>query len=392
MRDPRLERLATVMVEYCTAIRPGELVTIVAEPACTEGVEAVFEAVLRAGAHPSFHPKSERLREALLRHGNEAQLRHVCPFELQRLSACDVLIVLIHPQNTRFLGGADPARVAIAEAARRPLIDLSMRRGAEGGLRYLAAEIPGEAAAQDAGLSLHDYADWTYRAGMLHLPDPVGAWRALHEQQARAVDYLNRVRELHFRGPPGSGAGGTRRHEGTDVRVDVSGRTWINAAGQENFPDGEVFSGPRSVEGVVNFTFPAVHRGREMDGIRLAFREGRVVEASATKNEEYLLALLDQDQGARVVGEVAIGTNYQITRFMRNAFFDEKMGGTFHLAMGFGYPQTGNTNQSGLHWDLVSDLRPGGTFPGSPGGTIHADGELIHADGRFVRAGWPGND
>jgi len=139
---------------------------------------------------------------------------------------------------------------------------------------------------------------------------------------------------------------------------------------------------------VVNFTLPAVFRGREIDGIRLKFRGGRVVEASAAKNEPYLIALLDQDGGARVAGEVALGTNYNLS-FVKNAFFDEKLGGTFHIALGAGYPQSGNTNESGLHWDIVSDLRPGAAFSGSPGGAIEADGEIIQRDGLFVFEGWP---
>lgn len=164
----------------------------------------------------------------------------------------------------------------------------------------------------------------------------------------------------------------------------------MNCAGRGNFPDGEVFSGPRGAEGVVNFTFPSVFRGREVDGVRLRFKGGRVVEASAAKNEEFLLAMLDQDDGARVMGEIAIGTNYELKGTTRNAFFDEKIGGTFHLAVGAGYPETGNANESGLHWDLVCDLRPGAEYPGSPGGTIHADGVLIQRDGQFVLDGWPG--
>jgi len=173
------------------------------------------------------------------------------------------------------------------------------------------------------------------------------------------------------------------------VTVDVSGMTWVNHSGGENFPDGEVETGPRGVDGVVNYTFPAIYKGKEVEGIRLRFKSGRVVEASATKNEDYLISLLDQDEGARTAGEVALGTNYQLKGFTKNTFFDEKIGGTFHIAVGAGYPESGNRNESALHWDMVCDLRPGGAFPGSPGGSLHADGELIQQDGRFVLGGWP---
>ncbi len=383
MRDPRLDKLADVLVNFSTSVRGGDLVTIVGEPECMEPVEALFEAVLRAGGHPSFHPRPERLHELMLRHASDDQLRHVCPFEEFRLARCDVLMVLRCPRNTRYLGRVDPARVAMAQAARRGLLTMSLRRKAAGETRYVLTEIPSQAAAQEADMSLTDYAEWVYRAGFLHLPDPLAAWRRLREQHERLLDRLQRCRELRITAPSEAGSADGRAHEGTDVTVDVSGRRWCDCSGQENFPDGEVYSGPRSVDGVVNFTFPAIHRGREVTGVRLEFRGGRVIAASATRNEAYLLKLLDQDAGARNAGEIAFGTNYALDDVSRNEFFNEKVGGTFHIAVGAGYPETGNTNESALHWDLVGDLRRGGA--------VYADGELIQQEGRFVFPGWPGN-
>jgi aminopeptidase len=391
MRDPRLDKLADVLVRYSTKVRRGDLVIILGDPTCMPAVEAIFEATLRAGGHPSFHPRSDTFRELVLRHGSDEQIRHVCPYEVHRNSTCDVMIVLECPTNTRFLGRVAPDKIALAQAARREILTSSLKRLADGSSRYTLTEIPGNAAAQDAEMSLAQYEDFVFRAGMLHLDDPVAAWRRLGEQQERAAAYLRGKSALRFRAPASDGSAGARRHDGTDLIIDVSGREWINCAGCENFPDGEVFSGPRGADGVINFTLPAVFRGREIDGIRLKFKRGRVIEASAAKNEPYLIALLDQDQGARTAGEVAIGTNYNLS-FVKNAFFDEKLGGTFHIALGAGYPQSGNTNESGLHWDIVNDLRPGAAFPGSPGGTIHADGELIQQDGRFVFDSWPGTE
>jgi aminopeptidase len=165
--------------------------------------------------------------------------------------------------------------------------------------------------------------------------------------------------------------------------VRTEGRTWINCDGHENFPDGEVFTGPveDSTEGFVCYSFPAVHGGREVDGIRLQFRAGRVVDATAAKGEDFLHAMLDQDAGARVLGEIALGTNYAVRHYTRNTLFDEKIGGTFHAALGTAYPETGGTNQSGLHWDMVCDLRPGGK--------VFVDGQLISESGRFLDAAWP---
>jgi aminopeptidase len=388
LHDPRLATLADVIVRYCTRVKAGDLVTIVSDPGAMPAIEAIFTATLRAGGFPSFHPRSESLHELLLRHGSDAQLRHVSPFERHRLEGCDVLIVLNCSHNTRYLEGIEPSRIVMAQAARRELLTMSLQRLAQGKVRYVCTEIPSHAAAQDAGMSLTEYSDWVYRAGFLHLPDPVEAWQKLQEQQQRAIDVLSRARTLRFRAP--ACEVGPRRHDGTDLTVDIEGGTWQNHAGANNFPDGEVETGPRSANGVVNFNLPALFRGREVDGVRLKFRAGRVVEASATRNEDFLIATLDQDAGARVMGEIAIGTNYQLSTRTRNAFFDEKVGGTFHLAVGAGYPQSGNSNQSALHWDMVCDLRPDAQHPGSPGGTIHADEELVQENGRFTRPGWPG--
>jgi aminopeptidase len=353
-------------------------------------VEAIFGAVLRAGGHPSFHPRCERLMELVLRHGSDEQIQHISPFEAHRLATCNVLIVLIYSLNTRCFSRVDPHKIAMAQAARRELVTHSLQRGAAGEMRYVLTEIPGEAAAQDAHMSLADYEDWVYRAGFLHLSDPIEAWRRLGEQQQRAIDFLKHQRTLRIYSPAQEIVGSSRRHDGTDLTVDIADRTWVNCAAGENFPDGEVFTGPRGVDGVVNFSFPAVYRGHEVDGIRLVFRNGHVVEASATRNEAFLIEMLDQDDGARTAGEIALGTNYELKDFSRNAFFDEKIGGTFHIAVGAGYPQTGNSNQSALHWDLVSDLRPD-EATGRPGGTVYADGQVIQRDGKFLFAEWPGN-
>ena len=244
-------------------------------------------------------------------------------------------------------------------------------------------------------MSLRQYEDFVFKAGLLHLPDPVKAWEEVHAKQERVREFLQGKKNLRFRVPAVAGAGG---HDGTDLRVDVSKGTWINCAGHENFPDGEVFAGPTGVDGHVNYTYPAVYQGREVEGVRLAFKAGRVVDATAKKNEDYLIKMLDQDAGARNLGEIAIGTNYSIKGFTKNTLFDEKIGGTFHAAVGAGYPESGSTNESGLHWDMVCDLRPPtAAAGGGEGGTIEADGEVFHKDGKFIggaggKAGWPGNE
>jgi aminopeptidase len=385
MRDPRLDKLADVLVRYSVAVKPGDLVCIGAEPIAMPLIEATAIAVLKAGGNPFWAPRSEMMTETLLTHGSEEQIRFVNPIDQHRTETIDVQIGFWAEMNSKYLGRVDPERTAAHQAARKPIFKRFMERAARKELRWTGTLFPTLAAAQDAEMSLNQFEDFTFRAGLLHLADPVAAWRKVHERQEQVRGFLQGKRELRFRVPPSDGNDGTN----LTVNVDPSRSTWINCAGHENFPDGEVFTGPQGVDGHVNYTFPAVYNGREVDGVRLAFKGGRVVDASAKKNEEFLIKMLDQDAGARTLGEIAIGTNYGITDFSRNTLFDEKIGGTFHAAVGAGYPESGNRNESGLHWDMVCDLRPG---PRRAGGTIEGDGEIFHRDGRFLQEGWPGND
>jgi aminopeptidase len=389
MRDHRLDKLADVLVRYSTRVKPGDLVCIASDPIAMPLIEATYEAVLRVGGQPYWMARSDALTEILLQHATEQQLTYVSPIEVNRVSTIDVHIGFWADTNTKHLGKMDPARIAQHQSARKPTFKTFMHRaalgseGKPGGLRWCGTQYPTQASAQDAEMSLSQYADFVFRAGLLHLPDPVAAWQAVRERQEHVREYLQGKKKLHFKVPPHDG------HDGTDLHVDVSASTWINCAGLENFPDGEVFAGPQGADGHVNYTFPAVYQGREVEGVRLVFKGGRVVEASARKNEEFLIKMLDQDAGARTMGEIAIGTNYGITDFSRNTLFDEKIGGTFHAAVGAGYPESGNSNESGLHWDMVCELRKRGTHPG---GSISIDGEVFHKDGAFTRAGWPGRE
>jgi aminopeptidase len=376
MRDQRLDLLADILVRYSTRVKKGDLVAIVSDPVAFPLIEAVYERVLAAGGHPFWQARSDTLNDSLHLHASEEQLTHISTIEEHATEAVDVHIGFWADTNTKSLGRIDPARLALRRTARRPLSKRFLQRAAEGSLRWVGTLYPTAAAAQDAEMSLAQYEDFVFRAGLLHLPDPVAAWQQIHERQERVRAFLQGKKEVRFLKPPTDG------DDGTDLRVDVSAGTWINCAGHENFPDGEVFTGPGGADGHVNYTFPAVYNGREVEGVRLAFRGGRVVDASARKGEDFLIAMLDQDAGARTMGEIAIGTNYAIREFSRNTLFDEKIGGTFHAACGAGYPESGSSNESGLHWDMVCDLRDGGT--------IAADGEICHKNGRFLQDGWPG--
>lgn len=375
MSDPRLAKLADVLVNYSTAVKPGDLVRLSGPAVGRPLLVELYRAVIRARGNPFLTVNFEECQEIKLLEGTDEQLTFANPVDLFTVEKLDVAISLWGEDNTKALTRVDPAKQGLVARGRKPMMNKFFERAAVGELRWCGTQFPCHAAAQDAEMSLAAYEDFVFRAGLLHHADPAASWRKVSERQQRLVDYLNGKQEIRFTTP-----------QGTDLRLAVAGRRWINCDGHENFPDGEVFTGPveNAVEGTVCYSFPAVHGGRECDGIRFTFRGGKVVEASATKGEDFLIAMLDQDPGARVLGEIAVGTNYSIESYSKNTLFDEKIGGTFHAAVGSSYPETGGKNDSALHWDMVCDLRQGGK--------IFVDGKLISENGRFLDPTWPAPD
>ena len=373
MRDPRLERLADVIVNYSVGVKKDQLVRISAPTLATPLVTEIYRKVLAAGGHPFVRLNLEELEEIFYKSGSEEQLKFLNPIAMVEYEKVDCTIGLWADENTRALSNVDPKKIGLSSAARKPLMKVFMDRAASGSLKWVGTQYPTLASAQDAEMSLAEYEDFVFGAGLLNHPDPVAAWKAVSERQQRLTDFLNGKSDYHV-----------VASNGTDVRMSVAGHKWINCDGHENFPDGEVFTGPvlDSVNGQINFSFPAVHHGRECDGVKLTFKDGKVVDASAAKGQDFLFSMLDMDGGSRFLGECAIGTNYSITQYSRNTLFDEKIGGTVHFALGAGYPETGNKNESGLHWDMVVDLRKGGY--------IEIDGVKFNEDGVFTRDGFPG--
>ncbi len=367
MADPRVERLADVVVAYSTEVQPGDLVVIDSTPLGAPLVRETYRRVLAAGGHPQVRIGLDGVAEALLEDGNEEQLAWLTPARLEEMEHANVRILFESAVNTRSLTGADPARQAIVQRARKPLADRLFERAAAGELRWLVTLSPTHAAAQDAGMSLAEYENFVFRAGFLDRDDPVAAWQAFAGRLDGLAEWLDTVDELRIAA------------DGTDLRLRVGGRRWVASRGKENFPDGEVFTGPveTSVEGEIRFTYPAAFHGRVVDGVHLRFQGGEVVAASATRGQRFLEEMLALDDGARRVGEFAFGMNEAITEFTLNTLFDEKIGGTLHLALGKSYPETGGQNESALHWDLVCDLRGGSE--------VYADGEVVYRDGRFLR-------
>jgi aminopeptidase len=372
MRDPRLQKLASVLVNYSCAVKKGQLVRISGAPSSQPLIVEIFREVLKAGGHPAARMVPDELDEIFLKNANDDQLRFLNPVSLYEYEKIDVSIGIWAEENTKALTHCDPGKIGITQAARKPLMDLFMKRAADKNLNWVGTQYPTMAAAQDAEMSLGEYEDFVFNAGFINEDDPVAAWKRISERQQRLCDFLNGKHEYHVVSA-----------NGTDIRMNLDGMRWINCDGHENFPDGEVFSGPviDSVEGVVNFSFPAVHHGREVLDAKLKFRHGKVVDASASKGMDFLVSMLEMDEGASRFGECAIGTNYHIQQYTRNTLFDEKIGGTVHFALGAGYPESGNNNQSGLHWDMVVDLRQGGY--------VEIDGIRIIEDGKFLREDFP---
>ncbi|HMO59182.1 MAG TPA: aminopeptidase [Roseiflexaceae bacterium] len=365
MTDPRIDKMARVLVRYSLALKPGDLFRIVTTPAAAPLVLALYRETLAAGAHPLVSLVLEETEELLYRHGSDDQIRYVSPMQLQEIETIAATIRIMASENTRLLSNADTQKVAARRQALRPLQERVMARSAEGTINWCVALFPTNAAAQDADMSLGDYEDFVYSACKLHYDDPVAAWRASASEQQRIADFLASRSVIRLVAPD------------TDLTYDVAGRKWVNCYGDRNFPDGEVFSScdEALTEGYIRYSFPAIYAGREVEDVRLWFEGGKVVKATAAKGEELLHSLLDMDEGSRRLGEVAFGTNYDITKFSRNILFDEKIGGTIHLALGAGYPETGSKNPSALHWDMICDMREGEAY---------ADGQLFYKDGKFI--------
>jgi aminopeptidase len=278
----------------------------------------------------------------------------------------DASITVMSEANTKALSSVDPARMVMMKQAQSEIMETFLRRVSEGEMRWVGTLFPTNAYAQDCEMGLSEYEDFVYGACLPDGDDPVGYWQRFSASQQKIVDWFKGRRVVQVSGPE------------TDLRMSIADRTFINCDGRQNMPDGEVYTGPveDSVEGHVHFAYPAIYQGREVSGVRLWFEKGKVVKATAEKNEEFLHKMLDTDDGSRYVGEFAIGTNKGITRFTRHALFDEKISGTFHMALGAGLAESGGKNKSAIHWDMVCDLRDGGE--------IRVDDKLLHKDGEFV--------
>jgi aminopeptidase len=366
MFDDMAPKIAKVITEYSVPVKTGDYVYITGSIQSIPLLEALYEAVLRRGGNPVPNVGLSGLGELKMRLGNDEQLQWLDPALLTRMDHVDSYLIIESPTNTKSLASIDPARTALAQSSQRPLIEKLMKRIGDSTMGYMIMPWPTDAAAQEAEMGIYAYTEFVYNACGLQHDDPVAYWVGVKEKQTRIANYLNEKKHAEIKGP------------GIDISFDFEQRVWVSCHAELNFPDGEIFTSPieDSVNGTVEFNMRSIYGGREVNGVKLEFKDGLVVEASANKGEAFLMTQLDMDAGARRLGEFAIGTNYGVDRVTGSTLFDEKIGGSIHMALGHSIPQSKGVNVSTVHWDMVHGIQDGGQ--------IIVDGELVYENGEFV--------
>src|SRR3989440_784037 len=364
--DSRLTRLARVLIRYSLDVQPGHLVAVMAGTEAIPLVREVYREILRVGAFPELQLEMEDAREIYLKEAKGDQLDFISPVRQLITERFDRLLYIDAETNTRRLSRVDPQRAAQRRKASDAVDALWSQRAARGEMRWTYTQYPTQAYAQNANMSLEDYWDFVCNACMLDEPDPVASWQALAEQQQRLITWLKGRKKVHILG------------EDTDLTLSIENRPFLACDGHINFPDGEIYTGPvaDSAQGYIRYALPSSYDGHAVDDIRLRFENGRVVDARSASSEDYLLSMLEVDEGARRIGEFAFGMNFGIREATRNTLYDEKIGGTLHIALGRSYPESGGLNVSALHWDMVCDLRQQGE--------VWVDGELFLKDGHYI--------
>jgi aminopeptidase len=354
-------KLAGLLVDYSLGVEKGDSVFIEGTTEAIPLINELYRKVLQVGGHPNTRVIPPGQQYIFLTEAQPHQLTYSNPFDLHLIQNVNGFIRIYSDFNPNELENIAPERMRLAKTGEREVMHTFFMRTAQGNLKWCVVPWPTQGKAQRAHMSIQEYALMIERVCFLDQEDPAGEWKKLGAKQQRLIERMNTVNELHITAP------------GTDLKMSVEGRDWINCAGKEDLPDGEIFTGPveDSVNGEIYFSFPT----RRAEGIRLKFKHGEVVDFSAEKGEAHLASNLEIP-GARRLGEIGIGTNYSINRYVGDILCDEKMGGTIHLALGASYPESGGKNESSLHWDILTDMRCGGR--------ITADGEVIYENGRFT--------
>lgn len=361
------DKYAQVLVDYSTDVQKGDLVEIRAESIYAKDlVRAIYKRVLERGGHPLLRTGYGDMAELFVKYASDEQLDYVDPITKLEYETVDKFISIGSPLNTKCMAHADLGKLARRGKATKALSELLMKRAAEGSAKWVVADVPTHALAQEAKMSFDEYSEFLFKSCYLDMEDPVQKLKELDEKQTKWANYLNNVKKLRITG------------EKTDITFNVEGRKWISCSGVNNYPDGEVFTSPveDGINGEIYFDYPQNYRGNEALGVHLWIENGKVIKAEAEKGEEFLNAMLDMDEGSRGIGEIAVGTNDMIQEITGNILFDEKIGGAIHMAVGASYPETGGKNVSGLHWDLIKNMKNGGK--------IFADDVLIYENGKFI--------
>jgi aminopeptidase len=365
MPDPRVTKLAQVLIQYSLGIKPGQQLLVQTHPLADELTLAVYEEAIKAGAHVLLLNSVPGDQEILYKYASDVQLEYVSPVMKMVVETFDASLSLWSEHNTRELSGVDNTRIVLHRKSRAPIMKTFFERAARKELNWSLTVYPTHAMAQEADMSLRDYQDFVYAAGMLHLENPVAFWQEEDRRQQVLVERLKSKDQVVLKG------------SNVDLSFSIKDRIFIPCAGMANFPDGEIFTGPveETAKGWIRYSYPAIMSSQEISDIQLWFENGKVVKETAAKNQELLTTTLNTDPGARYLGEFGIGTNYGIQRFTKNMLFDEKMGGTIHLALGRGYPESGSLNESAIHWDMLCNMHDA---------EIRVDGELLYKNGKFI--------
>jgi len=360
------EKYAKVLVNYSTKVKKGDKVIIRAEAQAQPLVKAVYEEVLKQGGHPILRISLDEINNSYFKFASDEELDYVDEFVRFEYEKADALIAISAPYNTKALSQVPSEKQARRSKATKELSTLMLSRSEKGELNWVICNFPTNSRAQEGKMSLEEYTEFLLNTCFLNEADPVAKWQKMEEFQSRIADILTQKSKIRFVG------------EKTDITFSTKGRKWISCSGKNNFPDGEIFTSPveDSANGTVFFDFPAIYRGNEVNNITITLKDGKVVEAHAEKNEEFLQKMLHLDEGASFVGEIAIGTNTNVTKVTGDILLDEKIGGSIHIAFGASYPETGGKNESGLHWDIIKNMKNGGN--------IYADDELVYENGKFI--------
>ena len=360
------KKLAKLICEYSLNLKKDDICLIRGETCAEPLIKEIYKKVLTMGAHPVVRMTFEGQAAALYKNAESHQLEFIPPSVLADTENVTAMVAIDSTSNTKELTGADKKKMSLHSKTNRQIRDRLFEREAEGKFRWSLCPYPTQAMAQDAEMSLEDYADFVYRACKLHEDDPVKAWQAVDKYQSRIINFLTGTSEIRIVGKE------------TDITFNVKGRKWINCNGHHNMPDGEVFTSPveDGVNGTIYFDVPTTFMGVEAGGVRLTIEDGVIVKASAEKGEEFLLQVLETDEGSKLVGELAFGLNESIQSPSKNILFDEKIGRTVHMAVGSSYPEAGGLNKSGIHWDMIKDMNDG---------QVYKDGELVFENGQFTK-------